>query len=403
MSSNSNSPSSVEHSLTDRFLDFWLLGGISIVLFIIMLVGSLFRESSPLIQQKFMILFPVFTLLSLFCNDPHFIISYKFGYGRGSRFIFRYWFSLIFVPLFLIALYTISYFFFNDYISQSRSVLAINHFFEFLGMTYRFGTSSTLGPELLSLSILIMYITVGWHYSKQVYGCMMVYNKYDDYRLVRIERNAVKYSLLFLAFYQFMYSSQLMDQSAAQGYQDPRFAGIKMLPLGLPDWLLLISKILAIGSFLLVVAIMLKKFLKEKRKPSAIFLVAWMSIYVWWIQVYNLPEYYFIAVPFLHSLQYLPFAYKMEKKSIPVNRWYFTQVSLRILVLILIGFLAFELIPSMMDSHLNTDSNQTTAFFITAFVIFINIHHFFIDSVVWRLDQKQVRSGLLDSSQQIAH
>jgi hypothetical protein len=185
-----------------------------------------------------------------------------------------------------------------------------------------------------------------------------------------------------------------MDQSSNVGYQDPRFSGITMFPLGLPDWLLLFAKILTIVSFISVAAIFVKKYVQEKRLPSAVFFVSWISIYVWWVQVYNLPEYYYMAVPFLHSLQYLPFAFKMEKKAIPVNRWYFTQVSLRVIGLFIVGFLYFELVPSVSDNFMDTPTTKMTGFFLTAFVVFINIHHFFIDSVVWRLEQPQVKSGL---------
>ena len=380
-------------SVSTRFFDFWLFGGASIVLFVFMATGNYFRENSPLMQQKFLLVFPVFSLLSIFCNDPHFIISYRFGYSRGFGFLGKYWFSLIAVPTLLLTLYVAAYVYFDSDVSQFWIVQAANSFFEFLNLTYRFGGTATLGRELLSLSIWIMYLTVGWHYSKQIYGCLMVYNKFDDYQLSRADKYIFKYSLLFLALYQFMFLSKIMDQSAG-GYQDPRYSGIQILPLGLPHWLFVISKILAILSFGAVIAVMMTKFFKNKKLPSPTFVVAWLSIYFWWIQIFDLPEYYYMAVPFFHSLQYLPFAFKMEQKNIPLNRWTLTQVSLRLIVLVILGFLFFELIPSTLDQKLDTDVSKTAWIFMTSFAVFINIHHFFIDSTVWRLEQPKVLMGL---------
>ena len=100
-------------------------------------------------------------------------------------------------------------------------------------------------------------------------------------------------------------------------------------------------------------------------------------------------------VPFFHSLQYLPFAFRLENQKVEKNRWYNLQISTRILTLLFAGILAFELIPSVLDKKLETDIYQSAWFFSTAFAVFINIHHFFIDSVVWRLKDEEVKKGLL--------
>ncbi len=391
----SPTPAPPPTSVSTRFFDFWLLGGASILLFILMAMANSFRENTPLIQQKFLLVVPVFSLFSIFCNDPHFIISYRFGYSRGLKFILKYWFSLIILPLLLIALYTTAYFQFDTDVSEFSAIKSINYFFEFINLTYRFGKTATFGRELMSLSIWFMYLTVGWHYSKQIYGCLMVYDKFDNYKLGRIEKEIFRYSLLFLALYQFLFISRLMDLAPNNNYQDPRFGGIQILALGLPNWLFTISQLLAVLSFLSVLIVIAKKYLLYKKIPSAIFTVAWLSIYFWWIQIFNLPEYYYMAVPFFHSLQYLPFAFKMEKKNIPANRWRLTQISLRLIALIIVGFLYFELIPTTLDQKLNTEVTKTAWIFMTSFAVFINIHHFFIDSVVWRLKSPEVKSGLL--------
>jgi hypothetical protein len=385
-------------SISGRFLDFWLLGGASIVLYCVMAMGLVVRHDSILVQQKFMLMIPVFSFFSVLCNNPHFIVSYHLGYSRGFPFIRKYWIALIAVPLALIGLYTFAYFDFNKDLSLSPGVQSANRTFENWGLTYRFGESSSLGKELLSLSIWLMYLTVGWHYSKQVYGCMMVYSRFDKLNWKASERMLIRVSLLLLACYQFVYTSQLMDISARVGYTDPRFVGISILPLGLPAWIMNLSIFLAGGSFLSVCAIFVRKILTEKRMPSPVFWVCWLSLYFWWVQVLDLPEYYYLAVPFFHSLQYLPFAYKMERYKIADDRWTSFSVSWRVLVIIGLGVLFFEWIPWALDQGLDTGTLKTAWFFAIAFAVFINIHHFFIDSVSWRLQQPALKKGLFTSS-----
>ena len=59
---------------------------------------------------------------------------------------------------------------------------------------------STLGRELeraadrarrllFTVAFNVMIFTIGWHYTKQVFGCMMVYAHYDGYPLSRVQRS----------------------------------------------------------------------------------------------------------------------------------------------------------------------------------------------------------------------
>jgi hypothetical protein len=187
-----------------------------------------------------------------------------------------------------------------------------------------------------------------------------------------------------------------MEQNSAGGsIQDARIQGFYMTSIGLPEWLLGWSTaamiILAIGG----VATLLVNYQKSKQLPSWNFLVPWVAFYVWWVPISNLPEYYLMMVPFFHSLQYLPFALRVENSKIKRNGLYNAQVSLRIIVLLAVGFLAFELIPSVFDKKLETDIYQSAGFFASAFAVFINIHHFFIDSVAWKFKDIEVSDNLL--------
>ena len=59
------------------------------------------------------------------------------------------------------------------------------------------------------------------------------------------------------------------------------------------------------------------------------------------------------------------------------------------------GWLAFELVPNTLDNYLGTFNTWNVFFFFTAATLFINIHHYFIDNVIWRFKDPIVRRYLL--------
>ncbi len=383
-------------SILSPLSDFWTLGGLSILLCLILHVASFFKDDLPLLQMRFMQVTAVFSVLSIICNHPHFMISYRFGYGRGIHFIFKNWFSLIVVPVGLIALYAFAYFKFDTNISQSTFILKMNSMLEYAGLSFRFGKSEKLGEEIMSLSIWFMYLTVGWHYCKQVYGCMMVYAFYDGYKLKAWHRSLFKWSLISVAIYQSAYMSRSLEKYSSGGViQDQSFQGFTIAAIGVPDWIyewsIFIMAALAISG----IAILILNYIESKQLPSWNFLVPWVAFYIWWVPMSNLPEYYILMIPFFHSLQYLPFALRVENEKIKKDRWYNTQVSLRIMLLLAVSLLSFEFIPAILDKNLETNVYQSTWFFTSVFAIFLNIHHFFIDSVAWRLKDKEIGDSLL--------
>lgn len=393
------SPTLPRTEVLSRFTDFWLLGGASVVLWLVMVIGQFFRDRSESVDNHFLQVSAVFSLFSLFVNNPHFMISYRFGYSRGSKFIFKNWFSLLALPLGMIAYFTYCYFHFTVESSQLEWIKSVNSLLGHTGLTFRLGTLSSLGIEMLSFSVLMMNLTVGWHYSKQIFGCMIVYSHYDKYPLSYIQRNWLKASLFSVAFFNFFYLSNYAEKNGVGTAGKAYFFNIPLVPLGLPYFLVPLSALCVVILFFgAAYGIFFRNWKKLGLLPSQNLLIPWIAFHVWWIPVIRQTEFYFAAIPFFHSLQYLPFAYRMECNSIPKNKWYHFNFSMRVALLLLVGFCAFELFPSLLDRSLETSWYLKTWFFVVAFVVFLNIHHFFIDSVVWKMNQPKVKKGLLTSS-----
>lgn len=379
-------------SLTsNQIKDFWLLGGLSILLWALLICIEPIRNSTELLATRFIQLPILFAWLSLLCNYPHFLISYRFGYTRGIKFILKNWFSLIAVPVLLIFIFSIGYLFFTTDIATSSLVHTLNFLILKIGFIYQIGNTINFGTEVLSFTVRIMYATVGWHYSKQIFGCMMVYGNYSDYRFSNFQRLLIKISLFSIAFYNFFYMSVPATNTATTSY----FFNIPIQALGFSKILVPFFQISTVISFAMVSYFVFYKKYKETKKIIPLnILVPYLAFHIWWIPPIRQNEFYFLFVPFFHSLQYLPFAYRLEiEKGEKSNNNNF-YISFKLLSLIFAGALAFEIIPNFLDIHFNSYSNLGTWYFMISFAVFINIHHFFIDSTIWKFNDNKVRERL---------
>jgi hypothetical protein len=78
-------------ALTTRFVDFWLLGGASLLVWLVMMSLQGFRTSWA-VDQHFKNLTFTAASLSLLINYPHFLVSYKLAYRRGHGFVLSHWY-----------------------------------------------------------------------------------------------------------------------------------------------------------------------------------------------------------------------------------------------------------------------------------------------------------------------
>jgi hypothetical protein len=382
-------PTAPARALSTRYLDLWLLGGASLVMWVVMFSFQKYRQGSWAIDHHFAAASTVFASLALLVNYPHFMASYKLAYQRGPHFLSRHWFQLMAMPALLLTIFAVAYASYNTPIGDNGLVRALNGAFSSLGLRTRVGLHASLGPELLGWSIVLMFVTVGWHYTKQVYGCMMVYAAFDAYPLDAVQRRLIKWNLFGIWWVSF-FSAQIEP-----GPGD--FFQFKFPSLALPRFLPILAQAFLWISFAFVVAdVFVRNHRSGGRLPGPHILIPYASMYIWWLPQLYQAEFYLYVVPFFHSLQYLPFVGKLEYhrlekqgKSLP---W---KGTLSVLGLIAIGFLAFELVPNSIDTWLGTKEGIGVWFFFICAHVFINVHHYFIDNALWRFDDPEVREFLL--------
>lgn len=355
-----------EKALTSsRFFDFWLIGGGSIVAWIVMWLAEPYRGWFGL-QRHFADSAATFASLALVVNYPHFLAGYRLAYTRGTGFIKRYWFQTMVVPVALLAVMIYAYVLLNEPGSQ---------------------TSANQGEQVLAGLVNLMYLTVGWHYTKQAFGVTMVYANYDRYPLDNVQRNLIRYSLLSVWWYSFAANSVINS-------------GGKYWELAYQSWGLPRGGIQLTGfiTLALVTGVIYRVLLQNWRKgfaPSVNLVTPYLALLFWFLPFLRQTEYFLYFVPFFHSLQYLLFVYRVER-SLPSEAESETQWTLVMFGLVAAGWLLFEFLPGNLDVWLDHVRTFGLSFFLICASLLLNIHHYFLDNVLWRLkDDAVVRKALL--------
>jgi len=329
-------------ALTTRYADFWLLGGASLLVWLVMFGVQGFRAAWA-IDQHFKNLTVTTASLSLLVNYPHFLISYKLAYSRGRGFVTAHWWQLLAVPALMIATFAFAYAYYSVPVSQLPLVSLLSRDLSGFGNNARVVAGPRLGDLLFGLTFNVMIFTVGWHYTKQVFGCMMVYSYFDKYKFSPRQRTITKYALLSIWWLNFAQGNQAGAQN--------NFSQFKYYSFDLPDILVPITALVVAAGFLLT--------------------------------------------PFFHSLQYLAFVYKMEDTRLRGLSHPEVRGTILAFSIVLAGWLAFEFVPNEVDTALGTFNSWQMFFFFTAAMLFINIHHYFIDNVLWRFKDPEIQKYLL--------
>jgi len=301
----------------------------------------------------------IMAFMALLVNYPHFVASYRLAYARGRGFLLKHWFQTLAVPLALLIFLAYSF------------VLACQP------------QSQNACQQLLGFGVNFMFFTVGWHYTKQAFGCMMVYAAYQQYPLTSFQREIIRWSLLSIWWYSFAHSGL-----SRQG----EFWKLRYATWSVPDWLYQVAFYLFLALAIGVMVGVVGRNLKGGHRPPATMWVAYLAMMVWFAPCFRQPQAFVYVVPFFHSLQYLAFVYRVEDRR-PLAGPHGAAL---VLSLILAGWLSFEAIPGNLDLECNSLETMGFSFCLVAFNLFINIHHYFLDNVLWRVrDDPEVRAALL--------
>ena len=334
-------------------LDWLLIGGAALIFYVILIVINMIYGVNVYWQSEIVYLM---LLLAFFVNSPHFLISYLIFY-RENRSNFKLFnnFSIVgvYIPIILLililfGLYSLQKFYFN-----------------FL--------------------MLAMFFLVGWHYIKQAYGCFIVYSAGNKIFYNKNEQIIVKFSLYPLWIFSFI---NIFTQDSIKDYWGFKYS----FPSFLNGFGFIVEIISIIGFFSLLI-MFLYNFIFLSKKVNLIALLPLLVIFFWLSPLFWNP-YFYIMIPFFHSLQYYLFSGAYTKSKILNSENKLSEFLKWWGIAFILGAFFFEFLPNFLDKNLLIGNIITPHIFLLSFILFINIHHYFIDSVIWRSGNKNIRDNL---------
>lgn len=252
-----------------------------------------------------------------------------------------------------------------------------------------------------SASIFLVKAVIAWglqHQLSQSYGIALVYCFKRGVRLTKNEKlimaGMINATITYLMLRMFTYEPY----------------GHQLAPggLDLPLWNLVPEPITQIGlycmqfSILLFVAMVVRKYVKEKVVfpfPALLtlttlvimpFLAGTSFVFVW----------VWLSTTFFHSAQYIcvTSAYYFKEKGLPenVSLWQISkmlktwQFARYFGIIFSVGFLLSFLLPTYMADH---GADKALAF--SSIWVFVNFHHFAVDSFIWKLRDPALQKLLI--------
>ena len=315
-----------------------------------------------------------FAVLAYVVNYPHFMASYAVFYRnfharlttyRSSGFFYwRYAWAGIGVPCLLVAY-----------------------------LAYAFAAQNM---TIFSIGVQIMFFTVGWHYVKQAFGVFIMLSA-----LKRIYYSKTIRRLLLINCMLVWMLSWLAGNIWVPGYEQSQhnFRGVTYAPLGLglPPYVMELLRLAVWGYGGLVLLALAVHAYRTRTLPSLSAVAGYSSMYTLLLLSYLHPLWVYMT-PLLHSAQYLLFigAYKRGERAVSLQSEGREDVKRYVVMLLWTGILTFTLLPHALEwgSKHTTYSMGLLLPFMYAFTIFINIHHYFIDNVSWRKENKEAHAYL---------
>ncbi len=347
-------------------LEFLLIGGGTLLLLPLCFV---YRERAGLAEAELLVGFLLFHA-AVAINNPHFAVTYLLfyrnareralgaSYGRAQR--ARYLFAGVMVPLVLAA--------------------------------WAGGALVRHSARDLGLLIQLMFLLVGFHYVKQGFGVLTILSLRRGVRYDARERAVV----LAHCFAAWLY-----------GRTNPRDPGrpsvvddVLYTSLPHPEGLDRLTLSLFALSALSLAVMLVQKVRREGRLPplaplSGLLVTVWL-----WTAFSRVDPLFAYVIPALHSIQYLYFVWLLRRNEARTRSGApeFRSVARSLATLafgaVALGWLLFRGIPGFLDELLvlidPIDPLGTTPY-LAAIGTCVNLHHYFMDWVIWRRENPEIR------------
>lgn len=330
----------------NAFVDYAMIGGVSILTFVLLKV---FHSGA-----RTELIWTIAAALSWVVNWPHFSATSYRLYHSGAN-IRQYPITALVVPL-LIAMAVLGSF------------------------------ASPLGVAPWLVKVFMIWSP--YHFSGQSVGISLIYARRAGFTVGRRER---------LALSGFIFSTFLVQSAMAEaGQADTMFYSVSVPLLGLPGWVPALLRIWMCICGAALLFFVVRWSVRNKRVLPPIVLLPAAAQFVWFVLGSRLASFNEF-VPFFHALQYMLVAWlmqlkeKLDSRGLEPSQRYVLSESARWGILnVAGGAFLFWLLPRVAEY-----SGFALPFATAVILAAVQIHHFFVDGVIWKLKNPRVSSPLL--------
>jgi len=262
---------------------------------------------------------------------------------------------------------------------------------------------ATGDAQLLGYGGNIMAFFVGWHYVKQGYGMLMV----DAVLKRRFFKDPEKKVFLVNSYLVWIFAWLSVNDAISQN----QLWGLQYYTFSVPTPIVAAAGLAALANGLAALWILVSRWRAGGGLPWNGVLAYFVSLYLWLLFV-RVDPLWLLVVPALHSIQYLAVVWRYELNyekdrhgaseppTVPFLERVFGNRSIEGMALfvlsgLLIGYLGFWGLPQFLDRIVPYDRAAFGGtMFLFVFWIFINVHHYFLDNVMWRRENPDTRRYL---------
>jgi hypothetical protein len=334
-------------SILNPTIDFLLVGGLSLIVFIPLLLSG--RSDLLIIGAGAQ------AWIATLVNMPHFMASYRIVY-RSREMIMRHKWASIYIPAILLL---------------------------YLLITIASGPASQL---FVAIIIAVSSAYLAWHYTGQVWGMMASFTYLEGLSFTKEERLLIRSGLWTLLAWHvvwFLYNMLRPETAVWRMVVRPAY------------WALTAGMAVAFT----LGAIGLSKFRKRTgRLPPVRSLAAWIAIFVWYaVMARDFRALFWIQIA--HAVQYLAFPIRVEMNTAGPRNQPRARLALHMagyaVLLLAASYVVAQVLPasamSVVADVFGEEPGKATPILLLTFV---NIHHYFTDGVVWHISNPEVRKQL---------
>ena len=349
------SPVAVRATLPAAMLHPWIdtlcVGAASILFILAWMVFDLDVSSGNALARVYFV--------NYLLNAPHFMASYKLLYGdaekRRAHPGVSYW-----VPA-LLALWSIT------------ALLVYR--------AHPAWSAALFGASVVSLS---------WHYTGQTWGMMASFAFVQGLRFTPGERRLVRANLWALAAFHIVWAIVVVRRIfEVRGGALPLLSEAQAQALYRGAWAI------AAASAVLGVAGLVLWAQRSRRLPPVRMWVPWVAVHLWYVLIGREPGALF-WVQNAHALQYLVFPMRTELNrtaAAGATRPPWLRLLRYYVVVSALGLVVLWLLPWLARTQGSFAGLAGLPLELTI-ISFVNLHHYFIDGVVWKIRDPRVRRDL---------